>query len=610
MKTGARAYPRASLPKMRLSPLSFTSLMSFMSFDPRSEEYNKRKGYDMKRRLLLATLISFSVLRPAAAAGYRRLSADEYLSRMTAGWIGQMAGVGWGAPTEFQSNGAILPEDKMPAWSPEIINQYWQDDLYVEMTFLKSLETYGWDVTYTQAGVDFAASAYPLWHANVVGRNNLRKGIAPPDSGHPQFNEHADDIDYQIEADYSGLIAPGMPNTVIALGEKFGRIMNYGDGLYGGQFVGGMYSAAFFETDPEAIVREGLKCIPKRSQYATCIRDVMGWWKKYPDDWQKTWHLIEAKYNENLDYRKFSCGGKKKDFNIDAKINGAYIVMGLLYGQRDPDKTIEVATRCGQDSDCNPSSAAGILFTSLGLDNIPEKFTSALNRDGVYSHTDYSFARLIEVSEMLARDAVVRAGGRIETGKNGQETFVIRRKKAKPAPLEQSWKPGPIANSRFSDADMRDHILSTLDSNGRPDMNKILADFAPGWQIEDCGLEMDPGMRANYRGRQNVLVTHPDDGATPAVIWREGTIPAGMAPKLRLTVSHHDGGDWQLIVKINGDEVVNTPVGKDTVTDGWLTTEIDLAPYAGKSVKAELINQPTGWLCEAAYWGEISLLGI
>ena len=39
-----------------------------------------------------------------------------------------------------------------------------------------------------------------------------------------------------------------MPNVAIELGEKFGRLMNYGDGLYGGQFIGGMYAAAFFET--------------------------------------------------------------------------------------------------------------------------------------------------------------------------------------------------------------------------------------------------------------------------------------------------------------------------------------------------------------------------
>jgi len=137
-----------------------------------------------------------------------------------------------------------------------MINQQEQDDLYVEMTFLKTLEDYGFDVSIRQAGIDFANSQYQLAHANEHGRNNLRLGIAPPYSGHPKYNGHADDIDYQIEADFSGLISPGMPNLVIELAEKFGRLMNYGDGVYGGQFVGAMYANAFFETDIEKLLKQ------------------------------------------------------------------------------------------------------------------------------------------------------------------------------------------------------------------------------------------------------------------------------------------------------------------------------------------------------------------
>jgi hypothetical protein len=71
-----------------------------------------------------------------------------------------------------------------------------------------------------------------------------------------------------------------MPQMVVYLGEKFGRLMNYGDGLYGGQFVGGMYAEAFFETDITKIIKAGLKCIPKESKYAETIRDVIKWYKK------------------------------------------------------------------------------------------------------------------------------------------------------------------------------------------------------------------------------------------------------------------------------------------------------------------------------------------
>jgi len=390
----------------------------------------------------------------AAGTNYRRLTAKEYIDKMKAGWVGQMAGVGWGAPTEFKWQGTIIPEDKMPQWKPEMINQFKQDDIYVEMTFLRTLELYGLDVSGRQAGIDFANSQYPLWHANKAGRSNLRKAIAPPDSGHPHFNSHADDIDYQIEADFSGLISPGLGNSVVLLGEKFGRLMNYGDGLYGGQFVGGMYAEAFFENDIEKIVRAGLKCIPPQSQYYECITDVLKWYKENPDNWQQTWWRIQKKYQINSDYRRFSCNNNNSGFNIDAKINGAYIVMGLLYGRGDPDNTIIISTRCGQDSDCNPSNAAGILFTTIGYSNLPAKFTSAIDPNGKFSHTPYNFPRLIEVCELLTRQVVQKSDGRIEKNKNGEDVFVIPLGEIKPSELQKSWQPSPIANSKFTKAEM------------------------------------------------------------------------------------------------------------------------------------------------------------
>ena len=405
----------------------------------------------LSRCIVSALLVWLCLSGTASAQEFRRLPVEEYVDKMKAGWIGQMAGVGWGAPTEFKWKGSIIPEHNMPKWRPQMINQFGQDDIYVEMTFIRTLQLHGLHVNIRQAGIDFANSGYRLWHANRAGRDNLRRGIAPPDSGHPRFNRHADDIDYQIEADYSGLIAPGLPKRVIKLGETFGRLMNYGDGVYGGQFVGAMYAEAFFEKDMVRIVEAGLKAIPEGSQYHECISDVIKWHKENPSDWQKTWRLIEGKYQKKPEYRRFSCS--KGAFNIDAKLNGAYIVMGLLYGERDPDKTIIISTRCGQDSDCNPSNAGGVLFTTIGFKKLPERFVSALNPKARFSHTPYDFPRLSRVCEVLARKAVVAQGGRIEKDDKGKEVFVIPVQTPKPGKLEQSWKPGPIANSKFAESE-------------------------------------------------------------------------------------------------------------------------------------------------------------
>ena len=409
--------------------------------------------------LRVTSFLAILVLAGTAAAApptERRLAVREYVDRMKAGWIGQMAGVGWGGPTEFKFKGTIMPEEQMPNWNPGMINQFGQDDLYVEMTFLGTLEQHGLGVSARQAGIDFAKSGYRLWHANEAGRNNLRRGVAPPDSGHPQFNKHADDIDYQIEADYSGLIAPGLPNVAIALGEKFGHLMNYGDGLYGGQFVGGMYTEAFFETDLAEIVRAGLRCIPAESQYAEMVRDVLKWHDENPDDWTKTWQFVEDKYHKDPQYTHGLCSGPGGPgaFSIDAKLNGAYIILGLLYGRHDPDKTILISTRSGQDSDCNPSNAAGVLFTTIGFERLPERFKSALNPAGVFSHTEYNFPKLIAACEKLAREAVLKAGGRVEKDSAGGEVFVVPVQTPQPSRLERCWEPGAAAGSRFTPEEM------------------------------------------------------------------------------------------------------------------------------------------------------------
>ncbi len=552
---------------------------------------------------LLGIGLSFVLATTTQGAEFRRISIADYRDKMAGGWIGQMAGVGWGGPTEFRWKGEIIPEDKIPTWKPEMINQFHQDDIYVEMTFLRTLEIHGWDVSIRQAGIDFANSGYPLWHANRAGRDNLRNGIAPPDSGHPKFNKHADDIDYQIEADYAGLIAPGMPNVAIELGETFGRLMNYGDGLYGGVFVGGMYAEAFFEDDPMKLVEAGLACIPEKSVFAECIRDTIKWYKQHPDDWQKAWALIEAKYQDNPAYRKFCCTGPEADFNIDAKINAAYIVMGMLYGEGDMDKTIVISTRCGQDSDCNPANSGGVIGTVIGRKNLPKKFTSAINPDGVFSHTAYTFPALVKVSEKLVREAVVRSGGRIEKDATGEEILVIPVIAPKVGKLEQCWEPGPAANVRFTEEEMEKIGSTSVAKQLQSQVEKVF----PGWKVAKCGPDMTPGLRAEFGGKKNVLMTHPLNRGVGCVLSRKVDVPADKQTTLRLVVAHDPRGDWLLQVKADGEELIEKPITPDTAADGWAEIEVDLSDRAGKSVALELVNQPTEWKFEAGYWAEIAL---
>ena len=59
--------------------------------------------------------------------------------------------------------------------------------------------------------------------------------------------------------------------------------MNYGDGVYAGQFMGAMYSEAYFESDMRRADQERLAMqFPPRSQYAEMVRDMLRWRRGEP----------------------------------------------------------------------------------------------------------------------------------------------------------------------------------------------------------------------------------------------------------------------------------------------------------------------------------------
>ncbi len=402
------------------------------------------------RPLALAALLvllapqALHVAHAQPAAG-RRLTRAALEDKVRGGWAGQMIGVSFGAPTEFRYLGTRI-EGELPAWKPQRVeNAIDQDDLYVEMTFAAVMDRKGLDATAEDYGEAFRQSAYSLWHANAAARRLLARGLKPPQTGDATHNLHADDIDFQIEADFIGLMTPGLPQESNRYCDRVGRVMNSGDGLYGGMFVAAMYSAAFFETDPRKVVEAGLAAIPAESGYGRIIRDVLNWSTLYPNDWTKTWTLIEQRWNRD----DVCVDGALKPFNIDAKINGAYIALGLVYGRGDFAKTIEISTRAGQDSDCNPSNAAGVLGTMLGYSKIPDAWKRGIPAlaDRKFAYTDYSFNQIVTSTVTRALTVVQAAGGTVS-----ESDVTIPAQAPVPPPLERAFTHVPVASVPSADS--------------------------------------------------------------------------------------------------------------------------------------------------------------
>jgi hypothetical protein len=228
-------------------------------------------------------------------------------------------------------------------------------------------------------------------------------------------------------------MSPGMPNTSSEISDKIGHIMNYGDGWYGGVYVAAMYTLAFVYDDINFIVEEALKTIPKESNYYKTIADVIKWYKENPDDWQATWFKVQQKWGEDI-----GCpDGVFTTFNIDAKINSAWIVLGLLYGQGDLGKTYSISTRAGDDADCNPGNAGGIVGTILGYKNIPDYWRQGLSdvEPMDFKYTTISLNDVYDMSYRHALDLIKRNGGEVT-----DTDVIIKLQDPKPVELEVGFK--------------------------------------------------------------------------------------------------------------------------------------------------------------------------
>ena len=391
----------------------------------------------MKKGIVLCLILALGLLNCTNDQNQNtiKIPLDVLKDKIKGGWAAQTIGCTFGGPTEFRFRGTFIRDYQPIPWYDGYMKWWYEnapglyDDIYMDLTFVEIFEKEGLDAPAESFAKAFANAEYSLWHANQAARYNILHGIMPPESGHWLNNPHADDIDFQIEADFAGLMSPGMVNTAAEICDKIGHIMNYGDGWYGGVYVASMYALAFVSDDIQYVVEEALKVIPQESQYAKCMRDVIQWYEENPDDWKETWFKVQRKWSEDI-----GCpNGVFDSFNIDAKINSAWILLGLLYGEKDFGKTISISTRCGDDSDCNPASAAGILGTMLGYKDIPEYWKQGLTEvEPVdFKYTTISLNDVYEMSFKHALQVIERNGGKINN-----DTITINVQNPKPVKLE------------------------------------------------------------------------------------------------------------------------------------------------------------------------------
>lgn len=301
-----------------------------------------------------------------------KLPAD-YVERVYAGVLGKIIGVYLGRPFEGWQYDHILSElgeinyyvhEKRGL--PLVVTD---DDISGTFTFLRALPDYGNRRALTPAQIGQTWLNYIIEDRTILwwgGLGNstehtaflrLKSGIPAPQSGSLATNGKivAEQIGAQIFIDGWGMIAPGDPELAAEFARKAGSVSHDGEAIYGAQVVAAMEAQAFIESDLNKLLDTGTALIPQDSVIYRLINELREVHACYPD-WHEGRNFIVKHYG----YDKF--GG-----NCHMVPNHALIILALLYGEDNFQKSLMIVNTCGWDTDCNSGNVGCIMGIKNGL---------------------------------------------------------------------------------------------------------------------------------------------------------------------------------------------------------------------------------------------------
>lgn len=309
----------------------------------------------------------------------------DYNARVYAGWLGKCIGVRFGAPIENWTYEEIrdnigeldgyLREDAGKIFKPD-------DDSSLPMILIRAFEDHGISADLSAEQIAHTWLNYlgdqhgTLWWGGYgvstehTAHLNLMNGITAPRSGSVEQNGAAvaEQIGGQIFSDIWGLVAPNNPPLAADLAERASSVSHGGNGIYGGRFVAALVSAAFSETNPVKLVQIGLQQIPADSEYARVINAVLEFYQREPGDWRKGYQHLKA----NFGYDRYPG-------IVHIIPNAGVVALGLLYGEGDFSRTIQIANMAGWDTDCNVGNVGAIMGVAVGLAGIESRWREPLN---------------------------------------------------------------------------------------------------------------------------------------------------------------------------------------------------------------------------------------
>jgi hypothetical protein len=249
-----------------------------------------------------------------------------------------------------------------------------------------------------------------------------------------------------------------------------------------------------------------------------------------------------------------------------------------LYGQGDFTRSIDLAARCGQDSDCNPATVGGVLGVLHGYSGIPDFWLRPLQEIEPlnFEGTPMSLNRAYELSFKHALGMIAKAGGKTQG-----DRIVIPVAPPVAVAFEQNFENTfPVLRDRF-DRSFIDELSYDFTGNGF---------IFYGNLVKNAKVDRDYIDRVSKRvGSEAFALAEPDD---PYVAVLEAYIDGKLDETIKMPMKNSSR-------RLEPAWKYNLPEGPHRVRIRWINPEPgyeirinDIIVYSGKQPVSNLPQSP------------------
>lgn len=281
-------------------------------------------------------------------------------------WYGKCLGGAAGAPFEGTKK-LIEIKDFAEHLNSELPN----DDLDIQLLWLDVIEKKGFNINACDLADAWIEKCwYPFSEYGYFMKNYMR-GIKPPYSGLINNSFFKEGMGCPIRSEIWALICAGNPDLAVKYAYIDGCLDHADNSIYAEQFLAAVESMAFESDDIRNLIVEGMKYIPSDSKLYKCFSYVFELERE-----GYSWIDVRQKVLNKFGHPDFS----------NVVQNLAIIIIALIYGKGDMRETINIALKCGYDTDCTCASAASIVgivkgYSGLGdlQDLIQDRFVCGID---------------------------------------------------------------------------------------------------------------------------------------------------------------------------------------------------------------------------------------